>query len=186
MVWMINYIYRWIYQPCTNLNEGLTKPPLKLGYGWVIIFHCFVWMESITNNHEWRHAYNVFNSLTSHERHRMCFESPATQLSVQWLVPANSSEIIKAPHHWSIVRKPIGDPWIPSTKGQWFRKRSHAMSSLCCRYTRFYPLYFNHCQRDTLHSNDVIITSKWRRFGVITTLLLRHVFSGYEHSIPFD
>ena len=30
---------------------------------------------------------------------------------------------------------------------------------------------------DTLRNNDVVITSKWRHFDVITTLLLRDVFS---------
>ena len=53
----------------------------------------------------------------------------------------------------------------------------------CCSLLRSHPA-------DTLRNNDVfitskrchfgVITSKWRRFDVITTLLLRHVFSGQQ------
>ena len=30
--------------PCSHFDGGLSKPPLKLGNGWVIIFHSSIWM----------------------------------------------------------------------------------------------------------------------------------------------
>ena len=40
---------------------------------------------------------------------------------------------------------------------------------------------FSTIPADTLRNNDVVIRSKWRRFDVITTLLLRHVFDGKRY-----
>ena len=37
------FIWDVIAHPCTNSNGGLTKPPLKLGHGWVFTPHCFTW-----------------------------------------------------------------------------------------------------------------------------------------------
>ena len=47
--WMNNYIHyycMWIVitHPCPNLNNGLTRSPLKSVHGWVITSHCFTWM----------------------------------------------------------------------------------------------------------------------------------------------
>ena len=37
-----------------------------------------------------------------------------------------------------------------------------------------------HFPADTLRNNDVVISSKWRRFDVIATLLWCHLFGGLE------
>ena len=34
-----------------NFNDGLTKPPLRLGQWWVITSHCFTWMWLLTHVH---------------------------------------------------------------------------------------------------------------------------------------
>ena len=50
LAWInINGLHQWFYMDvishqCHNFKGGWTKPPLKLGRGWVIICHCFTLM----------------------------------------------------------------------------------------------------------------------------------------------
>ena len=30
--------------PCPNFNDGLIKPPMELGHGWIITYYRFIWM----------------------------------------------------------------------------------------------------------------------------------------------
>ena len=39
--WIINHNTH----PYHNFNGGFAKPPLKLGYGWMITFHCSMWTQ---------------------------------------------------------------------------------------------------------------------------------------------
>ena len=47
-LWHGYMITAWLWDvinnPCPKFNGGLAIPPLKLGYGWVIIPYCFLWM----------------------------------------------------------------------------------------------------------------------------------------------
>ena len=44
-IWISNYTRYFtrdiITHSCLNFNDGLTKPSLKLGHGWLITSHCF-------------------------------------------------------------------------------------------------------------------------------------------------
>ena len=47
--WISNYIPSFVWDvithPCPNFNGSLAKLPLKLGHGWVITSHTFIWMS---------------------------------------------------------------------------------------------------------------------------------------------
>ena len=121
----------------------------------------------------------------------MRLKSLTTPLFAQWLAPANNNGSIKSLHYWPIVSPSV-------TNGFPLERVSDSENvSMPCHYvvgvhvsTHFISITTQqtHCTIMTslLRQNDVILTSKGHRFDVITTLLLRHVFSGYEHSIMFE
>ena len=43
------FVWDIITHPWLNFNGGLSKPPLKLRHGWIIISHCFTWMKLATH-----------------------------------------------------------------------------------------------------------------------------------------
>ena len=43
------HMWNVIIYPCANFNRGLTKPPFRSGYAWVITSHCSMWIFSITH-----------------------------------------------------------------------------------------------------------------------------------------
>ena len=87
-------------------------------------------------------------------------------LFAELFVQAQSKENVKAPRHWPMWGEPIGDRWIPLTKGQkrrknvsiWGRHNSHIINIDCL-------IHLHNYQNLQLTETNCIIQSRWNFVG---------------------